>query len=271
MAGLHAYIPGDVALCFPATGNELFVNATALEHASPYFKALFDSAENYEDTESEGVTESLFSFVEGEDDFLDVYVGSPPRGVTAKPAPATSKPAPAPSTIDLEPAVSDHRRVVVGDQSYHDFTAVLVWLLSGYVEFAPIDIRPIGLATATATALIPSAPSTDLADVSDVALPGPVSAATVAHVAATLKLDDLAALAMAKYELQLSIENVISELVSDAADYEAVKEAILVFASKHWQAVKNHSPMLKLEPGMVARLPNGSEIGARLFELARRV
>ncbi len=238
-AGLRTRGQEDAVLSFPASGDELFVNSAALELASAYFKTLLEPT-TADDLDHEDDGPASF--------FTPASDGSGSQGADSD---------------SLALVLSDQNKIVISDYSYELYHAVMVWLLSGYIHFSPLTVRGPGPPSPAARSY-PGPPH-------DNTLPAPVSAAAAIHLATELQLFDLVALAIDSYKSQLTIQNVMSQVSSSDGLREPVKEVLLEFGSRNWRAVKQTPLAVELrQPGRLAGMANGAEVGAMMVETASR-
>lgn len=254
-ASATSQLPNDVQLVFPfAGGRELWARSTLLSAASPYFKALFHAgfseslSNKHTPIALESGERSRIRTFEDSDDEVDDDPGLP-----SSRTPATNQPSPIP-----------FHRIVVKEVAYTTYVALLVWIQSKHIEFAPL----------TSTFL--SHPENRLAKIisaakNDPLLPSPPSPKFVYRLAHILEIPELEQLALSSIGRQLTAENVALELVGDVSrHYPEVQEMCMDFAVKNWKAVKESEAMREIERRMEAdELPGGNGVAIVLLKLAK--
>ncbi|KAI5480475.1 BTB/POZ-like domain containing protein [Pseudohyphozyma bogoriensis] len=132
-------------------------------------------------------------------------------------------------TLIEAPIATDilHHTIEVTSASYSTYRAVLVWMYSGYIQFAPLK----------STFTYPSTtPPKTLHCLS------PVSPKSVYRLSHYLELPKLSQLALASFESQLSVANVGAELFSDvASSFPEIRDVCVKLAVKNWAEVKKMS------------------------------
>jgi hypothetical protein len=146
------------------------------------------------------------------------------------------EPAPAKKPISGEP----FKTVTVLDTAYTTYFAVLVWLNSRHISFAPLlsQHRRRGLSRQDSLAFHLSK-IVNLRLDADPLLPPPSSPKSIYRLAHLLELDDLASLALDNLRSQLVPQNAAYELYSNVATcYSAVRDVVLDYVVEHWEKVK---------------------------------
>lgn len=111
--------------------------------------------------------------------------------------------------------------VEVTSASYKTYRAVLCWILSDTIIFAPLNSA--------------AKPTTGRRQSHSPGSPTPVSPKSVFCLAHFLEIPDFAQLALDEFEPQLTVENLAFELFGDVADrQEEIRELCLSFAVKQW-------------------------------------
>ncbi|GAA5850752.1 hypothetical protein JCM8547_009079 [Rhodosporidiobolus lusitaniae] len=217
--------PGRIVrFVFPRSGHQLFANETFLSAASPYFGQLFSS--NFQEgavTMTDDTVDVLFEdyAFDDSDDETDQLV----KVVS-------------PFSSENEPSLQGFKIVKVTDATYSTYFAVLVWLRSGYIDFAPplsydlsehdetvtrehiLSVRNEALANRTGKKASPL-------------LPNPVSPKSVFRLAHFLELPTLSALALKTFRRCLTPSSAAIELYSDDATcYPSLRDAVLELAEK---------------------------------------
>lgn len=159
--------------------------------------------------------------------------------------------------------------IEVSGTSYSTYAAILVWIQTQHISFAPLlsTIRSYGNDTPAVklrAAIIASKLS------ANPLLPPPVSPKSIYRAAHLFELPALRTLALSAFSSQLTPQNVAEELYSDvAACYDEIKEVCLSYAVKRWSEVKESEGLRRIEAMEVGELPSGA-VGIGL-EIARRL
>lgn len=231
--------PTTVRLYFPNTDLELWTTEQTLTNASPYFATLFASgfAESIgthsKRRRTEGGAPTATAAVEGELEFEDSDDEADEIYVEEK------RPA-------ADPGDMVYREVSITSATYSTYAALLLWLSSGNVDFAPLRSRYrfgnwveeeeksssrkddlFGFYKAHPNRAIPSSPK---------------SLFRLAHF---LDMPTLKALALASYKSMLSNNFVAAELVCDVLGaYEELRAAAVDFVAKgDWGQVRKSAAM----------------------------
>ncbi|KAL7336953.1 hypothetical protein BJY59DRAFT_705435 [Rhodotorula toruloides] len=221
---ITAQVPQDVALVFPSSQRVLWATAKALTQASPYLKELLESdfiegsAQTSFDAafETAGLVGSGFDDSDDENDTRDVAA-----------APASNREPKAPFKL-----------VRIAQTSYTTYAAVLVWISSHHIAFAPLRSTSRSEELSKDLAVQACAASRDSSIAKDANLPAPASPKSVYRLAHLLRLDALAALALENLKSQLTPKNASYELYSDVACcYPAVRDVVLAYVVEHWNEV----------------------------------
>lgn len=160
--------------------------------------------------------------------------------------------------------------IVVTDIAYTTYAAILVYLQSGHITFAPLlstfRSKPSELPPAERrrVAVKELAARTPL-------LPLPVSSKAVYRAAHRLELPQtLVDLALSHFKSQLTPRNVGYELFSaTAACYSEIKTACLDYAVQHWAEVGSSEGIKEIEALDDAELPRGAF--GTVMEVTRRL
>ncbi|BGP05485.1 hypothetical protein JCM10049v2_001291 [Rhodotorula toruloides] len=221
---LTAQVPQDVALVFPSSQRVLWATVKALSQASPYLKELLESdfSEGSPQTsfdaafETAGLVGSEFDDSDDETDTREVNT-----------APASNGEPKAPFKL-----------VRIAQTSYTTYAAVLVWISSHHIAFAPLRSTSRSEELSKDLAVQACAASRDSSIAKDANLPAPASPKSVYRLAHLLRLDALAALALENLKSQLTPKNASYELYSDVACcYPAVRDVVLAYVVEHWNEV----------------------------------
>lgn len=246
---LQSHVVNDVVFSFPRSGRELWADSRVLNQCSPYLKLELESGFR------EGTT-STQPFVASEPASLvdeALSEDSDPESDKLPCQLATSR-----TKRSLPAGV---REIVIQSAAYTTYHAALVWIITGYINFAPLSVVSIsaGVLVRSAAASSPS----------DSELPFPASAKSVYQLAHLLELPDLMKLALDNFQSQLTVENVLYQVVSDIAVHDEVFDATVAFAKPKWQAIKDTQAAVELGKPEVLQAV-GLEGMGRLYELARR-
>lgn len=208
----------DVRFFFPRIDRELWANAEFLKLASPYFKTLLESdfAEGQKRERSEHVAKgevvSESTAWEDSDDESDQAL--------------------APKDLIRDDCHVPIHQVVVTETAYTTYTAVLIYLSSGVINFTKLHAAEKSSEQLSTTERSAS----------------PKSVYRLAHL---LSLPDLCALAFAAIEEQLSPDNAFAELLSPVSvAYDEVSNMISTYMIEHWDEIKQ---VLSVE-GMLSKM-----------------
>ncbi|GAA5916038.1 uncharacterized protein JCM6883_001978 [Sporobolomyces salmoneus] len=132
-------------------------------------------------------------------------------------------------------APNPFRQVNVKDLRYSTFKALLCYLDSGYLRFAPLRSSCIAPTPAsTRKSLLEKS----LADTPK--LPLPVSPKSIYRLALLYRLQSLRQLALSTYKTSLTVSNAAEELFSPLSlAHEEVQGAIIEFVSEHWVEIRD--------------------------------
>jgi hypothetical protein len=252
---LKSCTANNVIFHFPRTKQELWANSSTLGDCSSYFKTLFGSGFKESTAASSDVDSEATSTVQPAHD-SDAESDSVSCGLV--PIRASSA---LPSGV---------KRVVVQSASYTTYHAILVWIHTGYISFAPLSPHPIApVATSdepsTKRARLESAAKTDPD------LPLPASPKSVYMLAHLLELAVLMSLALKDFKSKLTAENVLYQLTTGVAVHDEVRNAIVAFAQANWSAVKASKAAAELtKPEVLESLDCGMVEMGRVIELLRK-
>lgn len=172
----------------------------------------------------------------------------------------------------IDTPISPVKVVVVTDVAYRTYLAVLYWIYSRNIAFAPllssfrtagksrIDTLPLRSAALTSAAITTSSTS-----------PVPVSPKSVFRLSHYLGLTDLAQLALDSLKSQLKPDTAAYELYSEVASlHPEIRDIILEFVVENWDSVEK----AKATEEMEQKAENGElEAGAAAsaIRLAKRL
>ena len=187
-------------------------------------------------------------FDDSDDDDDDIIPGPNPVPPTAPDTPAAAT---VPSADSLAKTDSSFRLVNIDAAAYTTYRAVLCYLQTGHITFAPLRssfrLQPESAALRNAKiAELHSNPSH----------PRPASPKSVYRLAHFLELPKLADIALANIKSQLTKENIAFEVFGDvAAVYDEVGKLEVVYAVEHWSDVISSPAM-----GVVEKLVEEGEL-----------
>lgn len=160
----------------------------------------------------------------------------------------------APDSISSSPAKTEEgecgsafREIVVTETAFTTYRALLVYLQTEHLEFAPLlssfnDLSPPSEVTQRRHKKV-TTPRPD-----GLSLPLPASPKSIYRLAHLLSLPDLSAQALASLSSQLTPSNVLYELFDSVSGaYDEVQKLELAYAIKHWKEVKGSPAMLLAE------------------------
>ncbi|GAA5898635.1 hypothetical protein JCM8208_004719 [Rhodotorula glutinis] len=261
-AAVHAQAPSDVVLDFSHVGKQLWTSEAFLSATSPYFKAIFESGFDEASTKTSELShlpsvEASYAFVESDAETDEVDLKS--------------------SKTCKAKVVAPYKRIVVTETAYSTYFAVLVWMQSRHIEFAPLasSFRSASSSSEAGDAPVEVPSRKSKVQVLMVSqnpvLPPPVSPKSVYRLADYLSLDDLKSLALANLVSQLTPTNVAYELYSDMATYYLpVRDAVLAYAVDHWSEVKDAPATVEMEERGAAGELGPAAAGTGML-LARRL
>lgn len=239
LALLTSRHPNDVRLVFPREGRELWTSSTLLTTSSPYFRTLFSNDSFSEAATSRvvepiGVDKSQLTFEDSDDDE----------------SPLAPIPFPQTPTNDVENRVEScdtlFQSVRILDATHKTYEAVLSWLATGLIVFAPPTSK-------YNDPTLPLRQSARRAELQQSASEDPsssprVSAKSIYRLAHYLELVELEQLALAEIKGTLLSSTVAYELFSDMAPaYETFRTIVVDFAVANWDEVKTSIAMLQMQ------------------------
>ena len=247
--------PQDVCFVFPATATKLWASSKVLVDQSAYFRSLFGgnfsesttrtSPENTEAPELK-VDETSRLYEESDDETDEHFAAQVAKGAR--------------DTIPSLP----HKKVVINDAAFTTYQAILVWMSSRYIRFAPLRSSNTDKAGEVSKSRLQDVIKMVEAE-SETSLPAsPKSVYRLAHL---LELNDLQEIALKNFKSQLRGHNAATELFSDVASaYPALRDVALDFVLENWTDVRASSAWKKMKLGADARvLPTGAAYTAMLL------
>lgn len=226
--------PWDVRLSFAATGRQLWTNSKMLLEASPRFEAALSGDKRPAHGDGSGDVEMQGPPRQAEDDSdfeVDevLKVEKAAEGGLAGDKTDNDK---------SNSEIAGLRSVTIDDTAFVTYRALLGWLSSGLVEFAPLkngskhaEERLKGLV--------------ELLD-NDEAIP--TSPKSLYRLATKLELADLRKACFKEIKKQNSIDIAVHQLFSkDASDYSELRDVWLANVATNWLVVKNSPAWLKMK------------------------
>lgn len=241
IAHLAARHPNNVRLYFPCCERELWANSAFLSEKSPYFKDLFASdfterllKKDSLKLEREDEAAQRMSTFEDSDDETDT---------------AHNSSSPIKSKSEGE-CGSGFREIIITDTAYTTYRAVLVYLQTGFIDFAPLlssfenDRSPPSQVARRRLSKVTTTPRS---------LPFPAPPKSVYRLAHSHSLSQLSALALASLSSQLTPANVLFELFDSVSGvYDEIQKMELAYAAENWEEVKRTSAMRVMEAKVAA-------------------
>ncbi|ORY69430.1 hypothetical protein BCR35DRAFT_354603 [Leucosporidium creatinivorum] len=160
-----------------------------------------------------------------------------------------------------------YREINITETAYTTYHAVLLYLQSGYITFAPLASNLLphkSDAKQTREQLLDQHLS------STPSLPFPVSPKSVYRLAHLLEIPSLCALSLAELKSQLTISNAVRELFSKTSSlYDDLRAVVLAFVVTNWPEVKTSEGMKEMETmARTGQIPHGT---ATSFELISHI
>ncbi|BGP00317.1 hypothetical protein NBRC10513v2_004541 [Rhodotorula toruloides] len=206
--------PHNIRLFFPAHGADLWAESTLLSRSSPYFKMLLPSGFSESNTVCPCAT-CIFDDSDDETDEL-YFKKHPPR-----------------QDVRDEPQCT-HKEIKITETAFTTYRAVLAFLRTGFIAFAPLSSTLLSSSPADA----PTRASRIEAVVStDPTLPYPVSPKSTFRLAHLLELDNLQELCLANLAKQLTVDCAAVELFSTSVRYDDWRKVVLDFVADNCDAV----------------------------------
>ncbi|KAL7342695.1 hypothetical protein BJY59DRAFT_633313, partial [Rhodotorula toruloides] len=228
MPGLDlAATPHDVRLFFPKLEIELWSESSILSRSSSYFKTLFASGFDENKMICSGVHSSISSAASPHVDahaFEDSDSETDELFIKKHPIRQQS------GGVRLA-----HKQVNITSTAFTTYRAVLAYLRTGYIAFAPLSSTfPF-----ERSAFAPSRISEVTAAVSsNPSLPYPASPKSTFRLAHLLELDDLQKLCLANLAKQLTVDCAAVELFSETSVcYDDWRKVVLDFVADNCDAV----------------------------------
>ncbi|GAA5890661.1 hypothetical protein JCM8208_004952 [Rhodotorula glutinis] len=272
-------LPHDVRLFFPGEDDrpdaELWTSEHLLTTSSTYFRNLFSSgfaetvmigvkrARTRSSTVEQIIASRRFSYKALADKQHLEDSDCETDGLTFQ---GELGQAPSAPHDPLEDGELSYRQITIEQTAYTTYRAVLLYLSTGYIQFAP-------LASATATAADPEARTASLRQIHKVnpSLPVPASPKSVYRLAHILELKQLESMALRFFRDEaLTVSTAPVELFSELAhDHAEWRTVILDWIMERWEEIEGS----KEWTAMMQRVEDGEVDGAgsTVVEVLRRV
>ncbi|CDR41764.1 RHTO0S06e05820g1_1 [Rhodotorula toruloides] len=219
--------PHDICLFFPRHNGRLWTRSDVLAGLSPYFKTLLSSgfADSITVPAKRARTESQASSVVSatEKDFDDS--DDETDGVYFRRNPAKKS---------EEDAVIEHKKVTITGTAFSTYRAVLAYIRTGYIAFAPLSSTcpAAGSSKDTRKARV------KLAAAAKPDMPYPVSPKSTFRLAHLLELEDLQRLCLSNVQETLTPDSAAHELFDEVSVlHEAWRRVVIEYVVANWDAV----------------------------------
>ncbi|BGP12344.1 hypothetical protein JCM10213v2_000258 [Rhodosporidiobolus nylandii] len=235
-AGLNLeQLPHNVRLFFPRAhkdGAELWIKGDILSRSSPYLKDLLSSGfaeaqpRRSKRARTSGGAETTAAASQDEKDFDDSDDETDDFLFSKKP-PSLSQ--------SSEADDISFRQITITQTAFSTYHAVLVYLQTGFIHFAPLSSSfPLSdPAHPTRRDFLSSKHD------ENPSLPLPVSPTSAYRLAHLLQLEDLQKRALEAVRASLTVKGAATELFSDTSvAYEELRKVVLEFAKENWAKVK---------------------------------
>ncbi|GAA5863334.1 hypothetical protein JCM1840_007491 [Sporobolomyces johnsonii] len=235
----------NVCFEFPRTSRRLWSNEENLRKLSAYYNSLL-SPDFAEGSTSSQAVPSSSSLPDYTYDDSDAETDELELGCKAKSKKGEEQDQHEEQDQKKESGGAPFKTVTIVDTAYTTYFAVLVWISTGYIRFAPLrsKFRSDGRGVKQARA----AELDKMISQSDSELPPPASPKSVYRLAHLLELPDLLQLALDDFKSQLSSTNIAYELYSDVSCcYEAIRDIALEFAAENWKEVSEAEGTREME------------------------
>ncbi|KAK4700287.1 hypothetical protein P7C70_g5962, partial [Phenoliferia sp. Uapishka_3] len=235
----------NVRFIFPRDGaRELWANAELLAATSPYLKLLFNS----------GFSES--SALKVKTPSKSVVIRAPLQFEDSDDDEALAKPVTSSSSGCS--CAGSHHEVEIMESSFITYKAVLCWLYTGFIDFAPLS--------STFSNNIRRAKALFTMTQRDLALPTPASPKSIYRLSHLLELPKLQELALQAIKSQLTDDNVLEELFSETSGtFDEVMELSISFVIANREKIRERMNWAELS-NRLGELPWGGKIAFKLME-----
>ncbi|GAA5878127.1 hypothetical protein JCM1840_002250 [Sporobolomyces johnsonii] len=227
--------PNNVCFNFPRTSRQLWSNEDNLRKISTYYDSLL-SSDFAEGSTSSQVVPSSSSLPDYTYEDSDAETDGPEFGWKVKSKKGEEQDQHVEQDQKKEIGGAPFKTVTVVDTAFTTYFAVLVWIATGYIQFAPL--RSKFKSDNKGDKQARAAEIDNLYGQSDSQLTPPTSPKSLYRLAHLLELPDLVQLALDNFRSQLNPVNVAYELYSDVScSYEAIRDIALEFAVANWKEV----------------------------------
>ncbi|GAA6039827.1 hypothetical protein JCM8097_004243 [Rhodosporidiobolus ruineniae] len=218
----------SIRLLFPRSGKTLWANESFLKQSSPYFEELLSSS----------FAEGTRCANDAQEKELDPYTFAESDEETDQLLPPAKE-------KDNSAALLPCKTIIVTDTAYSTYFAVLVYLQTGHIAFAPLSSSfrfsssdPGSSRSSSISSVLSSSPT----------LPPPVSPKSTYRLAHLLSLSSLQSLALSNLVSQLTPINAAPEFYSDVATcYAEVRDKVLEYVVENWEEVKTSEGLKEVE------------------------
>ncbi|GAA5866006.1 hypothetical protein JCM1840_003372 [Sporobolomyces johnsonii] len=259
--------PNNVCFNFPRSSRHLWANEDNLRELSSYYDLLLSSGFAEGSTSSQAVPSSSshpeYTYDDSDAETDELELGWKLKSKKDE----EQEPRHKKQRLNMELDGVPFKTVTIVDTAYTTYLAVLVWITTGYIRFAPLrsKVRSDNKGDARATELA------RMVNQSDLRLPPPTSPKSLYRLAHLLEIPDLVQLALDNFKSQLSPANIAYELYSDvSSSYEAIRDAALDLAVAQWKEVSKAAGTREMEQRAYAgELPK--EAMGTIMLLARKL
>ncbi|BGP16278.1 hypothetical protein JCM10213_007723 [Rhodosporidiobolus nylandii] len=223
-------VPPRRRLYFASLDHQIWTSEAVLKK-SPYFTTLLASgfAESSSNATPTAASSAGPRSCDDSDDELDDEALPPPPSASSHPFPP-------------------HKTITIIETAYTTYLAVVCYLQSGEIAFAPLTSsfrtagEPATAAPSSRTAALLPSPSTSTPPLL------PVSPKSVYRLSHLLEIPTLSALALANFRSQLTVQGAAYELFSDTAScYDEVLEVVMDFVLARLEEVLETEGMKEME------------------------
>ena len=266
-ASLRARQPSDVCFYFPRTRQRLWSNEDTLRAASPYFATLL-SSEFAESSTSSSTPESVldafvppYTYDDSDAETDNIHYLNPKVDNEGKTA-----------TDDFSFKSFPFKTIKITDTTYSTYLAVLLWITTHHISFAPLRSTFHGIFSFGATpASYRAAAVSQLKTQQNPSLPAPASPKSVYRLAHLLELSDLSTLALSNFQEQLNPAGAVLELYGGTScAYPEIQAVALEYVVENWGTVKG-SVGMKMVEQKIERGDTSGEMALIGIKLAKKL
>ncbi|GAA5897626.1 hypothetical protein JCM5296_003742 [Sporobolomyces johnsonii] len=230
----------DVCLVFPREGRRLWASSKVLAEVSPYWQTQLASSGFREHVEDKEKSRKMTAISDDSDDELDDNPSSPPRTLADSPPPP-------PGT----------RTIPITGTMYQTYRALLCWLYTGQLQFAPLTSTFLrtpsseadlpNSASSSAPSALLSARRARLSALSSLPAlaafpslsPPVVSPKSLYRLSHFLEIPTLKSLCLAALRENLTLDNVAREMLGSFSEvYAEVWDLEIKWARNSWASVR---------------------------------